>query len=336
MSFVSPEKNPIIGYPLKNTNEGWVSEKGDYKLPETINPTDEYTLENSTVSAISKVATTQKLNKPTTVISAERNNTNEYIVTTPYSIPTPPLPETDPYWANVISLLHFENGMYDETGNIWENTYPYAPYRRQIIGGVNPQFNGAGVFGKGITGNDTNKPNERYLLPFSSLAASEDFTLEMYIDAFSFSTGSFINIATIENDVPQSDVSLLRLLLSRDTGANAFSISAVIINANPAWGEPSEVFLDFEYYRPSASLDLRGQHNVAISKSGATTRLLIDGIERASTNIQTKALAFPCLYLACNRYANMNAIIMDELRFTKSVGRYTEDFIVRNTPFPNM
>lgn len=72
--------------------------------------------------------------------------------------------QTDPHWANVVSLLHFNNDLTDETGRTW------TPQN-------NPQFS-SGVFGNCL---DTNAGGYLKTASSSDLLLDGDFTIEFWI-----------------------------------------------------------------------------------------------------------------------------------------------------------
>lgn len=79
-------------------------------------------------------------------------------------------------------------------------------------------------------------------------------------------------------------------------------------------------------------------HHVAITKSGDTYRLFVDGTmsdERTQTNL---SIDFTGVLIGKNGWDAHNGEYtgyLDELRVTKGVARYTASFTPPTSPFPN-
>ena len=150
--------------------------------------------------------------------------------------------------------------------------------------------------------------------------------------AFGFGTESF----TVELWYRPASLTGLRVLLdTRATGigsianrwiifTNGFSLSVVVADATYT----------------SGTLSLNTWHFIAVSRSGATTRIFLDGTQIGS-NISDSinygvGAARPIIGADGNSpiALNINGYI-DDLRITKGVARYTSNFSVPPAPFPD-
>lgn len=211
---------------------------------------------------------------------------------------------SDPYWANVVALLHFDgtNGgtsFPDETGRIWTpNTGVTTSTVQQKFGTASALFNGS-------TG---------YLDAASSLD-------------FAFGTGDF----TIE------------FFMYGGTGLNAYVIDigsngiALVISTGPKiFAYTSGTGISGALYTGVTFSNYAWTH-AALVRNGSSLSLYVNGVlgatQTTSQNFNTAVAPHIGRYGGggATRYAGY----IDELRITKGVARYTAAFTPPTAPFPN-
>jgi hypothetical protein len=151
---------------------------------------------------------------------------------------------------------------------------------------------------------------------------TEDFTLECWVYAASFSTWS-----------------------------NAVNLPALIGNVNPggslvdywSFGPVSTNFLRFHYFNGGSSiltstneLTTSAWNHIALTKSGTTIRLFVNGVQGASATVSGTPQSSTSQPLAIGQnYGRSLDGYVDDLRITKGVARYTANFTPTTEPFPD-
>ncbi|WP_398493376.1 LamG domain-containing protein [Variovorax sp.] len=77
-------------------------------------------------------------------------------------------------------------------------------------------------------------------------------------------------------------------------------------------------------------------HHIAVTRSGNTARLFVDGLLHGSSTFTgaLPAVTTADLYIGCqNASLNFFSGYLDEIRFTKGVARYVSDFVPSEVPF---
>ena len=88
---------------------------------------------------------------------------------------------------------------------------------------------------------------------------------------------------------------------------------------------------------PSYTLSTNTWYHIAVSRSGTTTRMFLDGVQTGSSWTDTTnytAVDYVCVgnnYPATIGWAGY----IDDVRITKGVARYTSTFTVPSSEFPN-
>jgi len=213
---------------------------------------------------------------------------------------------SDPYWANVVLLMHMDTDSFvDEKGHtVTKFSSPT----------VQP-----GVFGNALFSDNTVGQNDWLLVNTDDdlKFVTSDFTIEFFFKP------SAMNVAFMYFQ------------------SNAFSILML--------GDGSIVFSSFtsgnvwtDFSTPAGVIDTSKFYHVAItSEVGGNNQIFIDGVQkasRASPTFKDNALGTPF-----GIYVHQGAVdgtlslkgYSDEFRITKGVARYTADFTVPSTPFPN-
>ena len=220
----------------------------------------------------------------------------------------------DPYFSNVVALLHMD-GLNGDTAFTDSSSTPkaFAAYGNAQISTAQSKFGGeAGLF----------DGNGDYLEAADSADwdfGTGDFTLEAWIYTTTVAAGQGTVIARQEatnNMVLQfrrngSDFDFI----ARDTGgANLLVVTA------------------------SAAISANTWHHVAASRNGSTLRLFVDGVQKNSGTISNT--------LDCSRPLTIGVVndtslagyfngYIDDVRITKDVGRYSAGFTPPSSPFHN-
>lgn len=216
----------------------------------------------------------------------------------------------DPYWANVVSLLHFDGAdgsttFTDVKSRSWTRTGDTKIVTAQSM------FGGASAFFDG-TGDSLRSAN------------SEDFNLA----AADFTVEFFARFASLAN------------------APHLLQIGTSLYNRAGLYCRDGQLRWYTEVGGPytgadritSAALSINTWYHIAVSKQGATTRLFIDGVLIGSTTASVYngnsdiCLGFMQYASAAGDYLNG---WIDEFRHTKGVARYTANFTPPSAPFPN-
>lgn len=218
---------------------------------------------------------------------------------------------TDPHFASVVTLLHFNGAdasttITDVKGKTWTATGTAAIDTDQSV------FGGSSL----IDPTDTSRV---------STGSSADF---------GYGTGDF----TIEFWARPSDVSNLRILYDQraDGVSNAPRPAIYIFGSG-----------DLRYFvsnadritAPAATLVVNTWHHIAISRVSGNTRLFVNGTQRGSTFADTTnyETSLAVLGQAGSNLAGIFGFVghFDDLRVTKGVGRYSATFTPPGGQFPD-
>lgn len=216
-------------------------------------------------------------------------------------------PTTDPQWALVSSLMHFDGGgetFVDQKGNTW------TAFNGATQSSLQKKFGTASLLLNGSTTYISSPTGSQWEF------GSGDFTLEAWVrPAVTVTSRQEIfnrfNVAGWGMQI--MDTGFLRAFVSNSTsgtvlvGPGATTVTAAV------W------------------------HHVALTRSGSTLRLFLDGVIQATATISgaietiTNAL-FIGADAGTSRYLNGN---IDDMRITKGYARYTSNFTPPNSAFPN-
>lgn len=208
----------------------------------------------------------------------------------------------DPYWANVVSLLHFDGAdgsttFTDQTGKSW------TPAGSVQIDTAQSKFGGASCLFNGTTD---------YLT-----CTHADFTL---------GTGDF----TIEMWVRLNSTAGNQYLL--DIGSNGTIIS---FYSGRILYYDSVTGIGGDLYTAGPTLSTGQFYHIAVSRNSGVIRAFCDGIkwgEQAGAQNKTATNANIGRYGGGGHYLDG---WLDELRITKGVGRYTANFTPPTASFPD-
>lgn len=207
--------------------------------------------------------------------------------------------DTDPYWSNVVSLLHMDSAWPDATGRVW------TPFSSPSISTATKKFGtGSGFFNNG----------PRIEAPTSSDWAfgTGDFTAECWLSATSMPTGTFF--------CPMGN------WVSNIGGCFFLRPSGVITWRSDALAATSA----------TGVISVNTWHHVAYSRSAGTGRVFVDGAIVATISDSANMTSTNGWTIGRNRVSGDNwRGYVDEVRITKGVARYTSAFTPPNDAFPN-
>ena len=202
----------------------------------------------------------------------------------------------DEHWDKVVSLLHFDGDLTDETGRIWDQLG--AP----IIGGD-------GRFGGCIT--FSGSPSERVTSTHQAFG-TDDWTVEMWVK-FNYTSGqqNFFENLNSAGINPAGRFTIYQL-----NGSLRLFINSADRVITPT---------------PSANT----WHHLSVSCESGLVRLFVDGAIKGNwnsggLNFDQELTIFGAGFGTDSLYGSL-----DELRITKGVARYTDDFTPPDAPFPS-
>lgn len=211
---------------------------------------------------------------------------------------------SDPYWSNVVSLMHFDNNLIDETGKTWTANGS----------GLSFEPSGSG-FGQRLIKADN-----------TSSYIDSGITADFEHDDFTIEFKCFI---------PASSAKQYVWLVTADTtfGTRGWQIVYGYIEAS---------FL-FTSSRAGSAITLPApqpagsDYHVAVTRQGDTFRLFIDGVLIGEVTSHTTMSSGNNLFIgaAASNVATYCGFALDELRITRGTARYTADFEPDNKPFPS-
>lgn len=217
-----------------------------------------------------------------------------------------PVP-TDPYWANVVSLLSFDGNFSDAKGRVWTNS-------GLTIDTVDKRF-GSGSAERVVSASSLSTPNSA-----DFTWSAQPFTIEMFVKA---PTASYTPPVARRSD----------MLCSTDNGLTTFYWGFGVNENNR---------LSFSYWGGAAYvvegtrlLNDGNWHHVLFSYDGTTLRLFSDGIADGSAARQgTPAHGSTPIRIGAGSGFSSHQFHVDELRVTKGVARHVAPFTPPDAPFP--
>lgn len=235
-----------------------------------------------------------------------------------------PAAESDPYFSNVSLLLHCDgtNGsqsFVDSSGS--QKTV--AAVGNAQISTTNPKFGtGCALFdGSGDCLSISNPPTtlrDWY---------STDFTLEMYVNPASFSGAYY-------NDGLSKPIPTLIGNCTQDTVTNYWSFGI----ASPTGQVKFFYYNGYPIHQNLSTevVSLNVWNHLAFVKSGNSFKYFVNGIGSASQEISgtPQSSGTTPITIAASKSTYFNGLI-DEVRITKGVARYSANFTPPTAPFPN-
>lgn len=225
-----------------------------------------------------------------------------------------PAGDRDPYWDQVVALLHFDGDFTDEKGNLFMEQGGTLSYSMS----PNPSFNEEAVFGAG----------------WLELAASDDFnfgvldfTIEGFITMNAFDRTWAAVISSGESTFNQINQSVTVPGIGADG-----SRTVCLINRSYRANSP--------LVRTTTLMEIGVRYHFAITRESGVFRAFLNGTLEGSRTVSA-VVDFSnsgTLYGRNKWDAGSNGMFngnIDELRITKGVARYTENFTPPTEPFPN-
>ena len=216
--------------------------------------------------------------------------------------PPPPPPPTDPYFSNVVALLHMDGADASTTFTDVKG-HTFTPTGNAQIDTAQSKFGGASGLFDG-TGDYINTPS------------SADFA---------YGTGDF----TWELWVRLAVTSGNRYILDHGSNGGTLTYNGGLRYYNTTTGTGSIL------YTTTPALLANTWYHIAASRSGGTTRLFVDGVLKASG---TDSHNYGAQSLRFGDYGGGGYWLngwLDDTRITKGVARYTANFTPPTEPFPD-
>lgn len=231
---------------------------------------------------------------------ASENAAGEILLSSVISV-TAESSDGDPHWDNVVSLMHFDDGLYDETGKVFS-------------GGLNAT--GGKLVANGSAFIDC------YHNDF--IFGNSDFTIESLVTVTD-TPNSSAGYGTILNKSPNSPDSNYALYARYISGVYSFEFLGTGPLSNGIM--TNEIQPNVEYH-------------VAVVRNGADISIYVDGVFQQSMDVGVSALTnssgpMRIGTFSFSSYTHGFRGTVDELRITKGVARYTENFTPPTEPFPN-
>lgn len=210
----------------------------------------------------------------------------------------------DPYWANVISLLHFD-GADGSTTITDQKSKTWTASGTAQLDTAQSKFGGSSLLVTGGNGKviSTTDAGDQF--------GTGDFTIEFWFRASSLAGVKIIC------DTRASGAAVAPALYLNNSSLRYFTNNADrIIGANLTSG--------IWYF-------------IALSRVSGSTRLFVNGTQSGSTYADSNNYVNQVISYGDASYQNGNPISgwVDEARITKGVGRYSSNFTPPSAPFPN-
>jgi len=227
---------------------------------------------------------------------ASENVIGEILLSSVISV-TAKAPVSDPHWDNVVALLHFDGDLNDETGKTWDSNREME-YQEGFFGEAGKFYNTQYM----------TCTHEDFLL------GSDDFTIEFYLKI------------ALAGDYQLFD-------MRPATGTH----NQILIES---YGGELDLWVNGAYaLGPFSNLITAGEiYHIALTRKNGVVYMFCNGNLLGSAPLSnyftrpTINLGGGVTDLADRFYLNG---FLDELRVTKGVARYTENFTPPTEPFPN-
>jgi hypothetical protein len=215
-------------------------------------------------------------------------------------------PADDPYFANVVALLHFDGAdssttMTDVTGKVW------TPFGNAQIDTAQSKFGGSSLLLDG-TGDYMTTPSSA-----DFAYGTGDFTWECWFRPL---------LISLDN----------RYIL--DHGANGGTFHILVASNRVAYYNPT-TGINSELYNAGPIVSLNTWYHIAYCRQSGTTSCFIDGVPAVSG---ADGYDYAAQVLSIGQYGGGGfnfAGHIDEFRITKGVARYTGAFTPPTAPFPD-
>lgn len=229
------------------------------------------------------------------------------------------LADKDQYWSNVTALLHFDENLTDEKGNTW------------TISGSGLSYTASSVnFGKKLTKADVSTGKVTCSNAALGELGYDDFAIEFKLYLPSRTSNPSVNLAWLiaTDNIASSGARGWQIVYDYTSGVLSFA-SAI--------RSSSGTTLDYAFLTTS-SITLNAYHHIAVTRSGDTFKLFVDGVQVAQVTKHATMNSGISVFVgkADNNNATQACFSIDELRITKGVARYTANFTPPTKPFLNL
>lgn len=218
----------------------------------------------------------------------------------------------DPYWENVVSLLHFDGDSTDEKGKLFTEqggplTYSMSP---------DPAFNEEAVF----------------FTNWLEIGASNDFDFGL----LDFTIEGFITI--------QSFRTWGAVISSGETSFSQINQTVTVPGVNQPGGRTVRLLnrlhqANYPLVGTTTLMEVGVRYHFAITRESGVFRAFLNGVLEGTRTVNAEVnFSNQGTLIGRNKWDLGNGIFngnIDELRITKGVARYTENFTPPTEPFPN-
>lgn len=227
---------------------------------------------------------------------------------------------TDPYWNNVTFLLNYTNGYADASP---------APKALQAQGTTAARSNVGGVFSAG---------SDQWHGVFNG-ASTSILQYDNSSNAFNFGTRNFTIDGWINPAVYQTGITMT--VMSTYQWSNGYR-GGWAVSISSTSRQLSVAFSDTNYIVSSQSIPLNTWTHFAVTRSGTTAKLYINGVlSNTLTNVpanmpgvNANRLRVGSVITDGGTLVNIFNGRMDELRITDGIVRYTDNFTPPTAPYP--
>lgn len=224
------------------------------------------------------------------------------------NLPTAAFPDSapdDPYWANVVLMLHFDGDLVDEKGHAFSADGTTFTSSGKFADAVD-------IGGTAVTGGGAN------------VVYSNAGTTDFYLDSGDFTIEGWVKNNATNNNRPRQ---LCRLARESDD-SDYLQIS--INETGDVWAFSYPTALSTTTGSSSAIPCSVGTYqHVALTRQGSVYRLFVDGIQAiTATNAYLRPSAAITVYVGNSRRSFIDALCgeIDDLRITKGIARYPTSF----------
>jgi len=280
----------------------------------TITPTITSSITPTVTNTVTPTVTPTNTITPTITSSITPTVTPTNTVTmTPTITPTTSSPETDPYFSNVVLLMHFDgiDGSTTFTDATGINTF--------TVGGGTPTLN-ASNYKFGTSALKAMAVESSYIMTSNKpeiLLGTSDFTVEGWF----------------KPTVPSGDSWFMRFGALNSASSFMFHVSTTSVRIRTAVGEGNNATLTVNMAISNSDFT-----HIAFTRQSGTCKMFVSGVEVGSyTNTSNNNATGPII-IGCAIIENHNSSFggyIDELRVTKGIARYTTNFTPPTSPFPS-
>lgn len=225
---------------------------------------------------------------------------------TPTITPTPSVGSTDPYFSDVVSLLHFSGSsgspmIIDITGRAWTSTNGPA------ISTTTSEFGGTSLYFAN---------NYSYIESAITSIGTSDFTIEGFVNW----AGVTSNFSFFFDYRPLSTNGIYPCVYIGTNGTVHYFVN------------------NGDQIASTTALTSNTWYHVALSRSGGVTRLFINGVQAGANYTDTNNYLGSNLRVGGSGFDPNSGVqfgYLDEFRVTYGYGRYSANFTPPTMPFPN-